>query len=162
MEESKLKLFSVYNPMLVEMVMRQLRSSDPMMAQMRSAQPDAQDSRMRRSTVSQFRLAISFCVSGSFKGGGRVVGVEMNPREMQGRNGRSCLFHGVQLIWSIYFNFFPSERLKRGHAPPPFLGGREKLLVRHSKAMPKRGLNPENHVCISNGMVVTEMSIFTV
>ena len=51
---------------------------------------------------------------------------------------------------------------QKGGMPPPLLGGVEKFLVRHSKAMPKRGLNPENHVYISNGMVVTEMSIFTV
>ena len=45
---------------------------------------------------------------------------------------------------------------------PLFLGGMEKFLVRHSKVMSKRGLNPENHVYISNSMVVTEMPIFTV
>ena len=59
-------------------------------------------------------------------------------------------------------SIFYRIRLKRGHAPPLFGGEVEKFLVRHSKAMPKRGLNPENHVYISNGMVVTEMSIFTV
>ena len=47
--------------------------------------------------------------------------------------------------------------------PPPFLGGGvEKFLVHHSKVMSKTSLNPENHAYISNGMVVTEMSIFTV
>ena len=52
---------------------------------------------------------------------------------------------------------------QKGGMPPPFLGGGlEKFLVHHSKVMPKRGLNPENHVYISNGMVVTEMSIFIV
>ena len=39
--------------------------------------------------------------------------------------------------------------------PPPFGGGVEKFLVPHSKVMSKRGLNPENHVYISNGMAST-------
>ena len=51
-------------------------------------------------------------------------------------------------------------RLKRGHAPPPLWGGMKKFLVWHSKPMSKRGLNPKNHVSSSNGMAITETSIF--
>ena len=51
---------------------------------------------------------------------------------------------------------------KGGMPPPPILGGMEKFLVWHSKVMSKSGLNPKNHAYISNGMAVTEISIFTV
>ena len=41
-------------------------------------------------------------------------------------------------------------------------GGGKNFLVWGSKEMFKTSLNPENHVYSSNGMAVTEMSIFTV
>ena len=93
-------------------------------------------------------------------GGGKIFGRAFKKNAQKRLKSRkSCLY----LKWyGSYWNVdFYRIDLKRGHAPP-FLGGVGKLLVRHSKAMSKRGLNPKSHVYISNGMVVTEMLIFIV
>ena len=68
----------------------------------------------------------------------------------------------AQTVWQLLKCQFSPYKAKRGAFPPPFLGGLEKFLVQHSKAMSKTSLNPENHVFSSNGMAVTEMQIFTV
>ena len=94
-------------------------------------------------------------------GGGKIFGPVFKSNVQNGHKFRkSCLY--LKQYGSYWNVDFYRIRLKRGHAPPPFLGGVEKFLVPHSKVMSKRGLNPENHVYISNGMVVTEMSIFTI
>ena len=62
----------------------------------------------------------------------------------------------------IFGPAFKSNVQKGGKPSPLFGGGMEKSLVWHSKVMSKTSLNPENHVYSSNGMAVTEVSIFTI
>ena len=59
-------------------------------------------------------------------------------------------------------SIFSVSKAKRGACPHPFGGGVQKSLVLNSKALSKMGLNPENHGYCSNGMAITEISIFTV
>ena len=64
----------------------------------------------------------------------------------------------VMAITEIFFLLY---KAKRGACPPLFKARLEKYFVLYSKALSKMGLNLENHVYSSNGMAVTEMSIFT-
>ena len=46
---------------------------------------------------------------------------------------------------------------------PPLFGREvEKVLVLHSKALSKMGLNPKNHVYSSNGMAITEIFFYSI
>ena len=74
----------------------------------------------------------------------------------RGQSNEFSLAYLQPCVWCLYLGYLIGWfRIWKQFFDPTPLGA-------DSKAMSKRGLNPENHVNISNGMVVTEISIFTV